>query len=117
MISFFDHYNALIIDRLPSKIKIGKDFWHFNSSLFKKEDFCSTTKNMLSILSTKKTNYSSPSVWWEYSKSQIKDNARPFARSSTKQENIGVSRLKKRLRNLYKKENFKPEVNPMIFIR
>ena len=100
MISFFDHYNALIIDRLPSKTKIGKDFWHFNSSLFKKEDFCSTTKNMLSILSTKKTNYSSPSVWWEYSKSQIKDNARLFAKNSTKPENIRISRLKKRLRTL-----------------
>ena len=48
-ISFSDHYNALIIYRLSSKTKIGNDLWHFNSSLLKKEDFCSTTKNMLSI--------------------------------------------------------------------
>ena len=63
MVSFSDHYNALIIDRRSSKTKTGNDLWHFNSSLRKKEDSCSTTKNMLSILSAKKTNYSSPSVW------------------------------------------------------
>ena len=109
MISLSDHYNALIIET-----KIGNDLWHFNSSFLRKEDFCSATKHMLSILSTKKSNYSSPSVWWEYTKSQIKDNARLFAKNSTKQENIRISRLKKRLRNLYKKENFKPEIKPMI---
>ena len=33
MISFSDHYNALLIDRLSSKTKIGKDLWHFNNSI------------------------------------------------------------------------------------
>ena len=114
MISFCDHYNALFINRLSSIMKIGKGLWHFNSSLLKKKDFCSTTRNMLSILGTKKDNYSSISDWWEYTKDQIKDNARLFAKNSTKQENIRISRLKKRLRNLYKKENFKPEIRVMI---
>ena len=59
MISLSDHYNALHIDRLSSKIKIGKDLWHFNSSLLKKKDFCSTTINMLSILGVRKKSYSS----------------------------------------------------------
>ena len=27
MVSFTDHYNAISIDRLPSKTKIGKDSW------------------------------------------------------------------------------------------
>ena len=91
MISFSDHYNALLIDRLSSITKIGKDLWHFNSSLLKKKDFCSTTRNMLSILGTKKDNYSSISDWWEYTKDQIKDNAQLFAKNSTKQENIRIS--------------------------
>ena len=30
------------------------------------------------------------------------------------QENIRISILKRRLQNLYKKENFKPEIKPMI---
>ena len=75
MISFSNHYNALLIDRLSSITKIGKDLWHVNSSLLKKKDFCSTTRNMLSILGTKKNNYSSTNDWWEYTKDQIKDNA------------------------------------------
>ena len=30
------------------------------------------------------------------------------------QENIRISILKRRLQNLYKKENFKPEIKPMV---
>ena len=54
MISFSDHYNTLLIVTLSSITKIGKDLWHFNGSLLKKKDFCPTTRNMLSILGTKK---------------------------------------------------------------
>ena len=57
MISFTDHYNAIIIDRIPSTRKIGTDLWHFNNSLLNKTDFCSNTKNALVILKTKKTNF------------------------------------------------------------
>ena len=114
MISFSDHYNTLLIDRLSSKTKIGKDLWHFNSSILKNKDFCSTTKNLLSFLKTKRNNYSSISDWWKYTKCQIKENTRLFSKNSTKQEKVRISRLKKRLRNLYKKENFKPEIKPLI---
>ena len=114
MISFSDHHNTLFIDRFSSKTKIGKDLWHFNSSLLEKNDFCSTTTNLLSIVKTTKNNYSSASDWWEHTKCKIKDNARIFSKNSTKKENISISGLKKRLRNLYKKENYKPEIKPMI---
>ena len=36
-----------------------------------------------------------------------------FFKNSTRQENIRISRLNKRLRNLYKKETFKPETKPI----
>ena len=36
-----------------------------------------------------------------------------FSKTSTSQENIKISRLKKRLRNFYKKENSKPKIKPM----
>ena len=48
MVSFTDHYNAISIDRLPSKPKIGTDSW-YNSFLCKSE-FSSTTKNFLFLL-------------------------------------------------------------------
>ena len=111
-ISFSNHYNTLFIDRFPSKTEIEKDLWHFNNSLLEKNDFCSTTKNLLSILKTKRNNYSSTRDWWEHTKCKIKDNARIFSKNSTK--NPRISRLKRRLRNLYKKENYKPENKPMI---
>ena len=49
MISFSDHYNALIINRFSSKTKTGKDLWHFNNSLLEKTDFCSNTQNLLTF--------------------------------------------------------------------
>ena len=36
MVSFTDHYNAISIDRLPSKTKIGKGSWCFINSFKEK---------------------------------------------------------------------------------
>ena len=100
MISFLDHYNSLLIDRLFSKTKTGKDLWHFNNTLLQNKEFCSTITNLLSFLKTKQDNYYSLSDWWEYTKIKIKVTAQRFSKNSTTQENIRISRLKKRLRNL-----------------
>ena len=60
-----------------------------------------------------KNKHSSGSDWWKYTKSCFKENKRTFFKNSTSQENIRISGVKKRLRNLYKKnENFKPEIKP-----
>ena len=56
-------------------------------------------------------NLSSASDWWEYTKSCFKENAKIFSKNSTTQENITILRLKKdKKENLYKRENFKPEM-------
>ena len=41
----------------------------------------------------------------------MKKNARTFSQNSTTQENIRISRLKKRLRNLCSEENFNPDLS------
>ena len=45
--SFTDHYNAIFIDRFPSKTKIGKNSWYFNNSLLCKPEFSLTTMTFL----------------------------------------------------------------------
>ena len=55
MVSFIDHYNAVFIDRFPSKTKIGKDSWYFNNYLLRKPEFPSTSKTFLFLLETQKT--------------------------------------------------------------
>ena len=65
---------------------------------------------MLSLLKTQKSNHSSASNRWKYIKYCFKENGRTFSKTSASQGNIRISRLKKRLRNLYKEENFKPEI-------
>ena len=74
MVFFTDHYNANSINRLPSKTKIGKDPRYFNNSLLCKPEFSSATK-----------------IWWEYTKSCVKENAEIFSKNSTTQENVTIS--------------------------
>ena len=67
-------------------------------------DFSWTTKDLVSSAKIQNSNFSE-----KYTKSKISKNF-------TKQENIRIRicRIKNRLKSLYKKENFKPEIKPMI---
>ena len=91
MISFSDHYNALLIERLSSKTKNGKDQWHFNNTLLQNKDFFSSITNLLPFSKIKQNNYSSLSDWWEYTKIKIKETTRRFSKNSTTQENTRIS--------------------------
>ena len=50
----------------------------------------------------------------ENTKSKFKENARTFSQNSTTQENIRISRLKEDFKTYTRKENFKPEIKPVI---
>ena len=58
MVSFTNHYNAISIDRLSSKTKIGKYSWYFNNSLLCKCQVSSATKTCFFLLKihTRKTS-------------------------------------------------------------
>ena len=61
MVSFTDHYNAVSIDRLFSKTKIGNDSWKrfMKIILLCKPEFSSTTKTF--FIKNTKNNHSSES--------------------------------------------------------
>ena len=59
MVYITDHYNAISIDKLPSKPKTGRDSWYFINSLLCKPSFSSITKTLLFSLKTQKSNHSS----------------------------------------------------------
>ena len=54
--SFTEHYNAISIDRFPSKTKIGKDSWYFNNSLLCQPELSSATKTFLISFPTEVLN-------------------------------------------------------------
>ena len=58
MVSFTNHYNAISIDRFPSKTKIGKYSWDFNNSLLCKSKASSATKAFPFLLKQKENKYS-----------------------------------------------------------
>ena len=59
MVSFTDHYNAISIDRLPLKTKIGNDSWYFNNSFSCKSEVSSATKTFFK----KKKKNTKKSLW------------------------------------------------------
>ena len=65
MLSFTDYYNAISIDRLPSKTKIGKDSLYFNNSLLCNPEVSSATKTFLFLLKT----YKKKQVWLQWTPS------------------------------------------------
>ena len=58
MVSFTDYDNAISIDRLSSKTKIGKDSWKrfMKIILLCKPEFSSTTKTSIFLLKTQRTS-------------------------------------------------------------
>ena len=87
MVTFTDYDNAISIDRLSSKTKIGKDSWKrfMKIILLCKPEFSSTTKTSFFIKNTK-NNHSSASDWWEYTKHCLKENAKILSKNSTTQD-------------------------------
>ena len=83
MVFFTDHYNAIFIDRFPSKIKIGKDLWYFNNSPLCKHEFSLTTDFSFFIKNTKH-NHPSASDWRENTKSSFEEDSRTFSENSRK---------------------------------
>ena len=110
MVSFTDHYTAIFIDRFPSKTKIGKDSWYFNNSPLRKPELSLTT-DLSFLLKTQNITTLQQVTGGKTLNLVLKKMLELFLKI---QENIRISILKRRLQNLYKKENFKPEIKPMI---
>ena len=87
MVSFIDHYNAISIDRLSSKTKIGNDSSKrfMKIILLCKPNFSSTTRTSFFIKNAK-NNHSWAGDWWEYAKYCFKENAKIFSKKSSTQD-------------------------------
>ena len=108
MVPLIDHYNAIFIDRFSWQTKIGKDLWYFNNSLLCKREFSSTTKYFF-IKNIKIAPIQQ--VTGGKTLNLVLKILELFLKI---QENTRISILKRGLWNLYKKENFKPEIKPII---
>ena len=131
MVSITDHYNAMSIDRLPSKTEIGKDSWKrfMKIVLLCQPEFSSATKTSF-LLKTQKNNHSSASDWWKYTKYCFQENAKILSKNSTTKDLVlkrmlaillKVPPLKKlefqnqkKTIKFVQKENFKPKIKPLI---
>ena len=107
MISFTDHYNAIFIDRFPSKTKIGKDSWYLNNSLLCKPEFSLTTKTFYFLIKNTKHNHFSASDWLENTKSTFKEDVTYFSEISRKYYNYNTEKKTAKLIQKKKASNQK----------
>ena len=107
MVSFTDDYNAIFIDTFSSKIKIIKHSWYFNNSLLCKPEFFLTTKIFRFLLKTQNTSTFQQVADGKTLYLVLKKILELFLKI---QEIIIIPILKRRLQNLYKKGNYKPEI-------
>ena len=75
----------------PEKLKLEK-IHGFKIVLFYVSLNSSQLEKLLFLLKTQKSNHSSTSDWWEYTKYRFKENAKILSKSSTTQENITILR-------------------------
>ena len=109
IVSFIDHYNAISVDRFPTKTKIGKKFLINDSLLLCKQvtpEFSSAAKT-----SFIKNKHFSESHWLEYTKCCFKENSKIFSKNSITQENIIILRLKQDYKTYTKKKNSNQKLN------
>ena len=72
MVSFTDHYDGISIDRLPWKIKIGKDSCTLIIVFYLSPISPQLQIIFFILLKTQTNNHSSASDWWEYTKFCLK---------------------------------------------
>ena len=94
MVSFTNHYNAISIDRLPSKTKIGKDLWKRFRKII---PFCVSQsppqlQKLLLLLKTQKTTTLEQVAVGNTPNLVLKRMLRYFSKGSTTQEYITISR-------------------------
>ena len=105
IISFTDCYNAISIDRCPSKPKTEKDLLPFSNFPSCKPEFSSTTKTFVffSLLKTQKSTNLQQMTGEKTPNLVLKRMLELFLKNSTTQENIIISRLKEDCKTYTKK--------------
>lgn len=110
-----DHCNTIFIDRVLSKTNIGWDSSYFNNSFLDGPKF---------LFHLQKGYFLDLIIWKIITFPQLaccsilspplKSHASSFSRNSTTHESFSISRLRKKLTNLYKSKNFKLEIKAKI---
>ena len=111
MVTFTDHYNAIFIDKFPSKLKLEKVHGTLIILFYCKLEYSLITKTFFFLLKTQNATTLQQVTGEKTLNLVLKKMLELFLKI---QENIRISILKRRLQNVYKKENFKPEIKPMI---
>lgn len=108
--SFSDHYHAVLLEKKNHDLKIGKGYWILNNALLSDKEYRKEITQLWSNWRTQKHCFHSVSQWWEKGKKHVKDFTKLYTRAATKKQNKRKTSLEKRLRNIYRKIDTRPEL-------
>ena len=108
--SFSDHYHALLLEKKNHDLKIGKGYWILNNALLSDKEYRKGITQLWSNWKTQKHCFHTVSQWWEKGKKHVKDFTKLYTRAATKKQNKRKTSLEKRLRNIYRKIDARPEL-------
>ena len=108
--SFSDHYNAVLLEKRNHNLKIGRGYWILNNALLENVDYKNAITQLWHNWKSQKHCFQSVSQWWENGKKHVKDFTKLYTRAATEKQKKQKTSLERRLRNIYRKIDAKPEL-------
>ena len=111
--SFSDHFHAVLVQRKNAGLIRGKGYWILNNSLLQDKEYKKAIVQLWNNWRSQKQCFDSISEWWEKGKKHVKDFTKLYTRATTEKQTKRKASLEKRLRNIYRKIDRKPELQTM----
>ena len=107
--SFSAHYNFITLKRKTKQVEKNKSYWILAPSIIKEEQFNEQIKSFWQIWRQQKPIFPNTATWWEKGKEGFQTIAKSYQIDKKSKQNKERNKIKKNIRNLYKKIETKPE--------
>ena len=108
--SFSDHFHGVLLEKKSQDLKRGKGYWILNNALLDNKEYKNAIIKLWNNWGSQKHCFHSVSKWRERGRNHIKDFTKLYTRATIEKQNKWKASLGKRLPNIYRKIDTKPEL-------
>ena len=107
---FSDHFHTVLLQMNNDYLKKGKGYWILNNALLNNKDYINTIIKLWDNWRSQKYCFHSICECLERGKKHVKDFTKLYTRARTEKQNKRKASLEKRLYNIYRKIETKPQL-------
>ena len=107
---FSDHFHTVLLQMNNDYLKRGKGYWILNNALLNNKDYINTIMKLWDNWRSQKYCFHSICECLEGGKKHVKDFTKLYTRARTEKQNKRKASLEKRLYNIYRKIETKPQL-------